>query len=218
MFGGADNDNYFFNIGDGQDSIADALGFNQIQFGAGIDVANVTSEVIIAADNAQYLLIGYGLGDEVGIKVSATGGIATYHFADGEALDREAFDKLNLVGTTKTLGISGAETLNGTIDTDVILGRAGNDTINAGFGNDYLSGGAGNDTLFGNGDNDILAGGSGDDLLLGGLGLDTYVFRPGDGNDTIQKQLVSAGPGLGIYSTPLQTLRGSTSCPAKVMS
>jgi Ca2+-binding RTX toxin-like protein len=134
--------------------------------------------------------------------VNATGGIATYHFADSEALDREAFDKLNLVGTTKTLGTSGAETLNGTTDTDVILGRAGNDTINAGFGNDYLSGGAGNDTLFGNGDNDILAGGSGDDFLLGGLGLDTYVFRPGDGNDTIQKQLISAGPGLGNVFDP----------------
>ena len=60
---------------------------------------------------------------------------------------------------------------------DVIaFGLNGHDTIETGSGNDTLIGGKGNDTLI---------GGKGDDILTGGLGADTFVFRPGDGHDTI---------------------------------
>lgn len=60
---------------------------------------------------------------------------------------------------------------------DVIaFGLNGNDTITGGSGNDVLVGGKGNDTLI---------GGAGNDTLTGGLGADTFVFRPGDGHDTI---------------------------------
>ena len=34
---------------------------------------------------------------------------------------------------------------------------------------------------------DTLEGGPGDDLIEGGNGADTFVFSPGDGNDTIAK-------------------------------
>lgn len=208
LFGRAGNDTYVFNAGDGHDIIDDAAGFNTVQFGAGIDVSTITASIGQGTDGSDYLAVAYGAGDDVGVKINATGGVAVYHFADGEALDKEAIDKLTFIDTTEILGNSGAETLNGGNGTDVILGRAGNDTINGGFGDDYISGGAGNDTLYGDYGNDILSGGSGDDLLLGGMGLDTYVFRPGDGNDTIQKQLISAGPGLGNINDPVaDTLR-----------
>ncbi|MCE9639241.1 MAG: tandem-95 repeat protein [Betaproteobacteria bacterium] len=203
LFGRAGNDTYVFNGGDGHDIIDDAAGFNTVQFGAGIDVSTISASIGQGTDGSAYLAVAYGAGDDVGVKVNATGGVAVYHFADGEALDKEAVDKLTFVTTTKILGNGSAETLNGGNGTDVILGRAGNDTISGGFGDDYLSGGAGNDTLFGNGGNDILTGGTGDDLLLGGMGLDTYVFRPGDGHDTIQKELISAGPGLGFLFDPV---------------
>lgn len=48
-----------------------------------------------------------------------------------------------------------------------------------------LDGGAGNDTLVGGGGNDKLIGGQGDDVLLGGAGDDRYVFRLGDGLDSV---------------------------------
>ncbi len=47
------------------------------------------------------------------------------------------------------------------------------------------SGGDGNETLLGLFGADLLVGGAGNDLLLGGLGGDSYVFRVGDGDDTI---------------------------------
>jgi Ca2+-binding RTX toxin-like protein len=57
-----------------------------------------------------------------------------------------------------------------------VWGNAGDDRINGAGGNDVLDGGGGNDTL---------AGGRDDDTLTGGAGADTFVFRTGDGTDTI---------------------------------
>ncbi|MGH9892816.1 MAG: calcium-binding protein, partial [bacterium] len=42
-----------------------------------------------------------------------------------------------------------------------------------------------NNILIGEGGADRLEGGQGDDILVGGEGFDTYVYRPGDGEDTI---------------------------------
>jgi Ca2+-binding RTX toxin-like protein len=42
------------------------------------------------------------------------------------------------------------------------------------------------DTLDGSGGDDFLAGRGGDDLLRGGRGSDTYIWNPGDGNDTLE--------------------------------
>jgi Ca2+-binding RTX toxin-like protein len=86
---------------------------------------------------------------------------------------------------------------------DVVFGEAGSDVLIAGAGSDvlvgdnpgvvpaseegadYLDGGDGNDVLFGNGGDDVLVGGPGNDILLGGAGRDIYVFRRGDGRDTL---------------------------------
>ncbi|MBX9255762.1 FG-GAP repeat protein [Desmonostoc muscorum CCALA 125] len=57
-----------------------------------------------------------------------------------------------------------------------ITGTNGNDNISGGDGNDNISGSGGNDTISGNGGNDTLVGGNGND---------TFIFRLGDGNDTI---------------------------------
>jgi Ca2+-binding RTX toxin-like protein len=96
---------------------------------------------------------------------------------------------------------------NGTTGNDTIAANGGNDTVNAGAGNDKvfgnagtdsISGGAGSDELHGdnpgdawNGANDSLDGGLGDrasDTAFGGGGDDTYVWRPGDGNDVFHGQ------------------------------
>jgi hypothetical protein len=52
-------------------------------------------------------------------------------------------------------------------------------------GNDSIDGGAGNDSINGNGGNDTLIGGTGNDTLTGGEGFDRFIYRAGDGNDTI---------------------------------
>ena len=87
------------------------------------------------------------------------------------------------------------DTLNGGEDKDTLNGGPGDDTLNGGPGNDVLDGGPGDDILDGAGededtlntgeDNDILYGGPGNDTLTGGSGNDTFVFEPGNGNDSI---------------------------------
>ncbi len=51
-----------------------------------------------------------------------------------------------------------------------------------------LSGGLGNDTLNGSQGDDLVSGGDGDDLALLDAGNDTFVWNPGDDNDTIEGQ------------------------------
>ena len=100
-------------------------------------------------------------------------------------------------------GDQGNDILNGGAGNDILNGGAGNDILNGGAGNDILNGGAGNDILNGGADNDILNGGEGEDYIMGGAGndvivggkdpdylwgesgMDTFVFRKGDGVDVI---------------------------------
>jgi Ca2+-binding RTX toxin-like protein len=70
--------------------------------------------------------------------------------------------------------------------------------LRGGYDADTLSGGSGDDILLGDnsgfiGGSDRLEGGTGDDLLMGGIGADTFVFRTGDGSDTIGALEVGAG-------------------------
>ncbi|WP_170971248.1 calcium-binding protein [Mesorhizobium sp. GR13] len=55
---------------------------------------------------------------------------------------------------------------------------------------------SGNDTIIGFWSSDTLYGGLGNDLLKGGDGSDTYLWKPNEGNDTIQEE-----PGYVTYPT-----------------
>ena len=80
---------------------------------------------------------------------------------------------------TKTIKITGnkfANTISGSSKNDSLYGAKGNDSI---FGN------AGNDILYGQKGNDTLWGGAGNDSLYGGDGKDTFIYKPGEGTDTI---------------------------------
>lgn len=57
-----------------------------------------------------------------------------------------------------------------------------------GFGNDLIIGNEIRNLLFGNSGDDTLEGNSGNDVLRGGEGNDTYVWRLGDGRDTIREE------------------------------
>lgn len=88
-------------------------------------------------------------------------------------------------GNNKIHGGKGNDTAKTGSGNDKLYGDAGNDKLYAGAGNDLLSGGSGNDQLFGGKGNDKLDGGKGNDLLSGGAGSDTFIFKKGQGNDTI---------------------------------
>jgi Ca2+-binding RTX toxin-like protein len=98
------------------------------------------------------------------------------------------------LGNDKLMGSRGDDLLDGGEGDDSLYGGRGDDALSGGAGDDYLSGDRGNDTLSG-GDgadrilggkgNDIINGGAGDDVLYGGAGRDTFIYRYGDGTDSI---------------------------------
>ena len=67
----------------------------------------------------------------------------------------------------------------------IFVGGSGADNLTGGQMNDFLSGGDGADSLTGGAGDDTLVGGKGSDTLTGGAGNDLYVFKTGDGPDTI---------------------------------
>ena len=90
--------------------------------------------------------------------------------------------------------ISSNSTLSGGAGNDSIWNYGSKVTISGGSGDDYIAnwgknvsinGGSGNDLLFGDAGNDTLWGGKGDDSLWGGKGNDTFIYKTGEGNDTI---------------------------------
>jgi VCBS repeat-containing protein len=90
-----------------------------------------------------------------------------------------------LTGNATVNGGDGNDTIIGGSGNTVLNGDSGNDTIIGGTGNEVLNGGDGNDTLISNGGKDTLIGGKGNNTLFAGTNSDTFVFKPGDGHDTV---------------------------------
>jgi Ca2+-binding RTX toxin-like protein len=201
LYGGTGDDVYVFALGDGQDTIYESGGTDKIQFGAGINPADVTvKRVQRSSGNSTYVdleLSIIGTNDKItiqqyfgyygynGFNATPAQAIEQITFVDETVWTQSTiYDMLhNLTGTTGDDGISafdeGAVTYHG---------LAGNDNLTSNIGNDTLDGGADNDTLSSSGGDDTLIGGTGNDTLYGGSGNDTYVFAPGDGQDTLYEE------------------------------
>ena len=179
--GGADND--FLLGGTGNDTLVGGAGNDILSGGAGDDLIDGGD----GRDGVSYLTSTHG------VVITLSGGPGAGGDADGDVLIRVE----NLVGSTHDDSVTGDSAINilaGGAGNDTLLGMAGKDTLNGGSGNDLLSGGvgadrlngnAGSDTLSGDAGSDALVGGTGDDLLSGGLNTDFFIFRAGDGHDTI---------------------------------
>lgn len=178
IVGGGGNDVYYFNAGDGVDSLYDNLGEkNIIRFGAGVDPSKIKLR-------RGSLMLDLGDGDAIHIEdfdhndVFNSSTIGNFEFSDGSTL------------TVAELLARGFD-LDGTPGDDILIGTNTTDRINGFAGNDTLEGGEGNDSL---------SGGRGSDILKGGAGDDTYYYNLGDGADVIVdaegiNQIV-LGPGL----------------------
>lgn len=197
--GGKGDDIYFFDLGDGADTIRDVDGSfffygstdtNRIIFGEGISAGDIRVERDPDATDALILHIGAN-GDRIRIvdqyEPAYTGfdGIEDFAFQDGTLWSREDVEEL-YVATASTDGddtVVGFEHLD-----DVIVGGAGNDTLVGSGGSDtYLwNRGDGNDlivdkTIFNQFDGDI-------DVLRFGSGIaaaDVAVSRPAGGFDLV---------------------------------
>lgn len=163
------NDVYVFRAGDTPDSFAlniyetvntttDAV------FLGGIDPENVR----LWTDNNGGLFVRYTSGDSFTISASKHSSGAS---RVGEYVEFIMFDD----GTTWDLR-EGLHLRLPDGSTTAAYGTVYGDIIEGGSGTNHIYGYAGNDTLIGHG---------GDDYLFGGTGNDTYVFKAGDGLDTI---------------------------------
>lgn len=182
--GGYGDNEYVFEQNWGSDVI-EISGSDQIRFGAGITIADLTirsgsgfgNELIIATtDNTSSIKIPGYYGSWSGAPS------ISLIFADGSSISALELRALALQGTDAN------DKINGNIDSETIYGGLGNDTLWAWGGADLLDGGAGNDWLDGGEGNDTLIGGAGDDRLEGDVGSDVYRFSSGWGNDVIENE------------------------------
>lgn len=166
------NDTYIYNIGDGDDTIIDTSGTDQILLGSTIDLTNFNS---------------FRGGDDLFLQINnpdqSSSTITVSDYFNGNIVETIQFFEggLNVTGT------NGNDSLNGTGFFDYIRGRDGNDVINGGAGDDRLRGDDGDDAIFGDDGDDRLEGRDGDDRLEGGAGSDNYRYSLGEGADLIEE-------------------------------
>ncbi len=149
--------------------------------------------------HTEFTLTVRAVASEGGTTASATETLAvSVHSAavvpiNGTAGD-DTIDMSGMSAKYHIFGHDGDDALKGGMKSDLIRGGDGNDWLGGNGGDDRIYGDRGNDFVYGHAGNDMLAGGKGDDLLMGGAGddrlegnqgADTYVFRLGDGHDTI---------------------------------
>ncbi|HEX2827746.1 MAG TPA: calcium-binding protein, partial [Burkholderiales bacterium] len=210
LVGGRGSDTYLFGPGSGIDTIVEneaAPGEpNRVVLAAGITAANLTFSStpvptirLSASGDEIRFSTWYSDVIEEGQVTSPYGvtAIDELVFADGTVwtaaqINARFFPSVS--GTGARIGIGAADVLRGGINGDTMNGNAGDDTLFGEAGRDFLFGSWGADTLIGGADDDSLDGGAGPDLLdggagndslAGGEGSDTYLFRRGDGVDTI---------------------------------
>lgn len=182
---GTGNDMLVLRKGDGSDTLisGDATSGRTkvIRFDASVRPEDVSLE----RRATNVLVINYGRDRLIVPRHFEFDGEGTYRidaiqFAGKLRWDANRIRKEVLVGDKRNqyiVGYGGSEKLNG---------EEGNDTVRGGFGNDVLYGGAGNDLMYGDDGDDVLVGGEGNDTLRGENGSDVYIYRPGDGMDSIQ--------------------------------
>jgi len=194
--GRSGNDTYLYARGDGHDTITDGIHngnddrliFEDINPDAITIMRDGTDITLDLAESAP------GAGDAGSVHLGSQfniyfgRGVETIIFADGTSWSQQ--DVRNMMA----LEGGGFATHLGFAGDDVIFGRAGSD--------DYIIGGAGDDTLHAVGGDNVIDGGTGDDVLHAGTGVDSFVFRAGDGVndiidfDTIQDRIVLDGVDL----------------------
>lgn len=178
LSGGAGGDTYYFNLGDGVDTINETnVGTNVISFGAGIGFNQLTFS---AADGpGGHLTIYYSATDSVRIN----GNIPSVKQGKLASEEDNRIKTLDMNGSGQ-LDVSQFEIYRG--------GTAWGDTITGirTLG-DFIAGFGGNDIIYGmqpgqwEDHGNIIIGGAGDDTIYTSAGDDQFAFERGSGRDTI---------------------------------
>jgi hypothetical protein len=173
VLGGRGDDTYFFNIGDGKDTITDANGgytdSDKIVFGEGI-----SSDLTYMTRSSYDLIIRVNGDSEDEITVK------NYFSSSGYQIDNITFTDGTEWSTSDISTLSAQ-----------IFGTENNDEIRSFTGSSSYSSDQtiyaydGDDTITGSYGNEKFIAGKGDDKISGGRGNDTYIFNIGDGKDIL---------------------------------
>jgi len=202
LISGGSSDTYYFDRGDGQDTIRDADSWlannpDALVFGEGIEQSDLSFSVsgnslVIAISDPNnpsaddQITIQYWFGDD-------SYRIESFRFADDSVLTKAEVHELALTVT----GTSGDDVLTGSSYGDSIFGLGGDDTITDTDGSDLIEGGDGADVItdtdgYTVGETNILRGGGGDDTIHFSL-LSSNVVEGGDGDDLLDGDISSSG-------------------------
>ncbi|MEN0036682.1 MAG: Ig-like domain-containing protein [Cellvibrio sp.] len=154
------NETYYFNVGDGVDTISDLRGRDVIRFGSGI----TKESVLITTEGDDQIISFLNSYDKITIRNGALPighnyddhRIEILHFENGDILDIDPRSQPVFV--------------EGTAEEDVILGGYGSDTLMGHQGNDVLRGDLGDDIYhynLGDGEDYIDDIGGSDRIVLG---------------------------------------------------
>jgi Ca2+-binding RTX toxin-like protein len=173
LYGGGDSDAYYYNLGDGNDTITDSGGaIDKVVFGEGITPEGIENPQL----SGSTLTISIENGDTVNTLTINGWGVASsqierFEFTDGLILSAREIEE--------GLTTDGNNTITWTASPLSIDGKGGADTLTGGEFDDVIFGGADNDTLTGGDGNDRLIGGRGVDTLTGGAGADQFTLYQG---------------------------------------
>lgn len=197
LWGGESNDLFVFD-GKGADVIMDyGVGTDKVSLDVDMaitDVDVIDKDVILKFTNGDPLKF-VGVGDKkisivetsINAKGKKVGKTSTFIFEDDKIFNsgKTAVTLTGAAGNisteSKIITIMAGANFNGA---EIV----GNDKANIIIGSDEgesLLGGKGNDKLIGNDGADTLWGNAGNDVLTGGDGIDTFIYKPGEGDDTI---------------------------------
>ncbi|MFD0982307.1 sulfatase-like hydrolase/transferase [Tropicimonas aquimaris] len=169
--------------GDGDDILHGGKGVNQLTGDEGTDMASYSGPVGVTVSLRNH--------DFQQVNIDRTDLLADIENIRGsngdDTLEGNRYRNYLIGGDGEDQlhGMGANDVLRGGDAADLVAGGEGADRLFGGAGNDTLIGGNGNDRIEGNSGTDILKGKRGDDSLIGGVSSDTFVLKPGYGNDVI---------------------------------
>ena len=197
LMGGTGNDLYRIGANSGKDIVVEVGGQNTLRFIDGIVFNDVASGLTKSADDL--ILIIAGGPDQVRIKdfFSRANTIDRIEFATGgELTAAQLYGVFGLAAPTATatpgdivFGDGQDNSLQGTLNDDVIFSGRGGDTLAGLAGDDQLIGGAGDDIY-------LIGASSGNDTIIDTAGSNSIRFIEGVGFNDVASGLMKSGDNL----------------------